>query len=45
MVELLFLATLRQGMRDVLYTPYRSRLEGSYKRLENVTFLNPLMYL
>ena len=37
MVELLFPATLRQDMRDVIYTPYRSRLKGC-STLQNFTF-------
>ena len=38
MVELLFPATLRQDMRDVIYTPYRSRFKECLQRLRNVNF-------
>ena len=38
MVELLFPVTLRQDMRDVIYTPYRSRFKECLQRLRNVNF-------
>ena len=37
-MELLFPVTLRQDMRDVIYTPYRSRFKECLQRLRNVNF-------